>query len=97
VVPGRGEVVRMIVRTLEHWRELPHLRIAECAELAGVCERTIEAELPKMQTRTIGRIRFVTTDSFRRWIGETVEGQAKGRELDMQAERFADRMMRGMG
>lgn len=63
----------MIERTLEHWRELPHLRIRECAEIAGVGERTIEAELEKMETRTIGRIRFVTTESFRRWLGEPVE------------------------
>ena len=35
----------MIVRSLEHWRSLPHLRIRECAQIAGVGERTIEAPL----------------------------------------------------
>ena len=63
----------MIERTLEHWRQLPHLRIREAAEIAGVCERTIEAELAKMETRTIGRIRFVTVESFRRWLGEPID------------------------
>lgn len=72
----------MIRRTIEHWRELPHLRIRECAEIAGVGERTIEAELPKMETRTIGRIRFVTTESFRRWIGEPVNPPVR---LEMSA------------
>ena len=41
----------MIARTLEHWRSLPHLRIRECAEIAGVGERTIEAALGEMETR----------------------------------------------
>ncbi len=67
----------MISRSIEHWRELPHLRIRECAESAGVGERTIEAALDQMQTRTIVRIRFVTTESFRRWLGEPVESPVR--------------------
>lgn len=86
----------MIVRSLEHWRALPQLRIAEAAAIAGVGERTIEAELPKMETRTIGRIRFVTTDSFRRWLGEPVEAQRTAKVLDLKAERFADRVWKEM-
>lgn len=86
----------MIVRSLASWRELPHLRVSECAAIAGVGERTIEAELPKMETRTIGRIRFVTTDSFRRWLGEPVEAQRTAKVLDLKAERFADRVWKEM-
>ena len=66
-----------MTRSIEHWRALPQLRIAEAAAIAGVCPRTIEAALHQMETRTIGRIRFVTTDSFRRWIGETVEAKVR--------------------
>lgn len=84
----------MIVRSLEHWRSLPHLRIRECAQIAGVGERTIEAALDQMETRTIGRIRFVTTDSFRRWLGEDVEGHAKAAVVEIKAGRWADRVMR---
>ena len=87
----------MIVRTLEHWRSLPHLRIRECAEIAGVGERTIEAALGKMETRTIGRIRFVTTDSFRRWLGEDVAGVAQAEVVEIKARRKADAAMRRIG
>lgn len=87
----------MIVRSLEHWRFLPHLRIRECAEIAGVGERTIEAALDQMETRTIGRIRFVTTDSFRRWIGETVEEVRQAETVSPEVRRKVALIVRGMG
>jgi len=83
-----------VTRSIEHWRALPQLRIAEAAAIAGVCPRTIEAALDQMETRTIGRIRFVTTDSFRRWLGEDVEGHAKAAVVEIKAGRWADRVMR---
>lgn len=86
-----------MVRSIEHWRSLPHLRISECAEIAGVCERTIEAALDQMQTRTIGRIRFVTTASFRRWLGETVEEPVAMAPATARVQRNVARVMRGMG
>ena len=85
----------MIRRTLEHWRSLPQLRIAEAAAIAGVCPRTIEAALDQMETRTIGRIRFVTTDSFRRWIGETVEVETQAAPVSLAARRNVAKVMRG--
>lgn len=86
----------MISRSIEHWRSLPHLRISECAEIAGVCERTIEAALPQMETRTIGRIRFVTTASFRRWLGETVEEPVAMAPSSTRVRQHVARVMRGM-
>lgn len=86
----------MIERTIVHWRSLPHLRIRECAEIAGVGERTIEAALDQMETRTIGRIRFVTTLSFRRWLGETVEEPVSMAPPSQQVRQKLARMMRGM-
>lgn len=64
-----GETV--ISRDSIPWRELPHLRIAEAAELAGISLRNLEAAAEdELEFFTIGRIRFVRTDHFRRWIGD---------------------------
>ena len=56
------------------WRERPHLRIAEAAEIAGISERAMERQLVKsdLEIRRIGQVRFITTDSFRCWLGEEV-------------------------
>lgn len=86
-----------MTRSIEHWRALPQLRIAEAAAIAGVCPRTIEAALHQMETRTIGRIRFVTTDSFRKWLGETVEVETQSAPVSMAARRNVAKVMRGMG
>ena len=57
------------------WRELPHLRIEEAAEIAGVSRRTVTAAIKakRLETRHLGRIPMVPTAEFRRWIGEGVE------------------------
>ena len=56
------------------WRELPHLRIEEAAEIAGVSRRTVTAaiESNRLEVRHLGRIPMVPTAEFRRWIGEEV-------------------------
>ena len=60
-------------RTRIPWRELPHLRIAEAAEIAGISERAMERQLKSdLEIRRIGQVRFITTDSFRCWLGEEV-------------------------
>ena len=83
-----------MIRELKYWRALPHLRVAEAAAIAGISPRAMESYLPKMETRTIGRIRFITTDSFRAWLGEDVPGVAKAEEVERDAMRWADRRMR---
>jgi hypothetical protein len=83
-------------RAIEHWRAYPHLRIREAATIAGISPRAMESYLPKMETRTIGRIRFVTTDSFRAWLGEDVPGVAKAEEVERDAMRWADRRLKGV-
>ncbi len=61
----------MISRDAIPWRELPQLRVAEAAELAGLSlrgfEHAVEGEL---EVRRIGRVRFIRTEDFRRWIGD---------------------------
>lgn len=86
----------MISRTLTGWRELPHLRVRECAELAGISESAMEAYLPKLETRTIGRIRFVTTQSFRRWLGEEV-GEVATERVDERVSRRAMQILKRLG
>lgn len=86
----------MIERTLQYWRHLPQLRIKEAAAIPGVGERTIEAALDQMKTRTIGRIRFVTTESFRRWPGKDVTAIKAAEEIDREAHRRAARIIREM-
>lgn len=67
-----------MTRSLEHWRSLPLLRISEAAVITGVCPRVFEEHvMPKLQTRTVGRVRFVTTDSYRAWLGEDVATPAE--------------------
>jgi predicted DNA-binding protein (UPF0251 family) len=58
------------------WRELPHLRIAEAAEIAGISQRAMERELQgaDLEIRRIGQLRFITTESFRCWLGESDSG-----------------------
>ncbi len=57
-------------RTDIPWRDLPHLRVKEAAEIAGISEREMERHLnhEPLRLRHIGRIRFVTTRSFCEWI-----------------------------
>ncbi len=54
------------------WRERALLRVTEVAGLCGdIDERSLEAHvIPHVEVRMIGRIRMVTTESFRRWLGE---------------------------
>lgn len=87
----------MIERTLKDWRSLPHLKVREAAAIAGVCERTIEAAMGKMETRTIGRIRFVTTDSFRRWLGEDVPAVKAAETVTREADKWASSRLRRLG
>ena len=61
----------MITRDATPWRELPQLRVSEAAELAGISLRNLEAALgDELPTFLVGRLRFVRTDAFRRWIGD---------------------------
>jgi len=72
------------------WRELPHLRIEECAELSGLSRRT---------SRKLGRIPIVPTRDFRIWIGEITD--ADDPHADGSAgpaiEAKADRLIRKVG
>jgi len=74
-------------RTRIPWRELPHLRIAEAAEIAGISQRAMERELQDsdLKIRRIGQLRFITTDSFRCWLGECATA-APAPEPELSAE-----------
>lgn len=87
----------MTPRDLAQWRVYPHLRVREAATLAGISQRELETRLGEMEVRTIGRIRFVTTDSFRRWIGETVEEVRQAETVSPEVRRKVARIVRGMG
>ena len=86
----------MTPRDLAQWRVYPHLRVREAATLAGISQRELETRLSEMEVRTIGRIRFVTTDSFRRWIGETVEVVRQQEPVSPEVRRKVARIVRGM-
>lgn len=61
----------MNARTAIPWRDRPLLRVGEVAGLCGdIDERSLESHvIHHVEVRMIGRIRFVTTESFRRWLG----------------------------
>ena len=63
-----------IERTNIPWREQPHLRISEAAEIAGISGRAMERQLSEsvLEVRRIGQVRFITTNSFLIWLGEGV-------------------------
>lgn len=86
-----------MIRDLAQWRIYPHLRVREAATLAGISTREMETRLDEMEVRTIGRIRFVTTDSFRRWLRETVEVETQAAPVSLAARRNVAKVMRGMG
>ena len=54
------------------WRQLPHLRIDEAAEIAGVSRRTITGAVERdlLEVRHIGCVPVIPIAAFRRWIGE---------------------------
>ena len=54
------------------WRQLPHLRIEEAAEIAGVSRRTITSAIERelLEVRHIGCVPIIPILAFRRWIGE---------------------------
>lgn len=84
-------------RAIEHWRAYPHLRIREAATVAGISPRAMESYLAKMEVRWIGNVRFVTTESFRRWLGEDVPEEAKpGAVVSLAVRRKAAKVMREM-
>ena len=74
-------------RTRIPWRELPHLRIAEAAEIAGISQRAMERELQgaDLEIRRIGQLRFITTESFRCWLGEC-DGATPAPAPDLSAD-----------
>tara|TARA_R100000808_G_scaffold24854_1_gene58785 strand:- start:850 stop:1119 length:270 start_codon:yes stop_codon:yes gene_type:complete len=61
-----------IERTNIPWRELPHLRISEAAEIAGISRRAMERHIDdeSLEIRRIGQVRFITVPSFCCWLGE---------------------------
>lgn len=89
----------MIERTLEHWRELPHLRVKECATIAGISPREMENHMkdPSLSIRRIGKIRFVTTMSFRRWVGEDPESEANEPVISLSVRRKAKKLRGRLG
>ena len=89
----------MISREAIPWRELPQLRVAEAAELAGLSlrgfEHAVEGEL---EVRRIGRVRFVRTVEFRRWLGDLEErGEETAGEVSSDARRAARAFLRRVG
>ena len=61
----------VISRESTPWRDLPQLRVKEAAELAGLSLRGFEiAADGELEFRRIGRVRFVKTAEFRRWVGD---------------------------
>ena len=89
----------MISRDSTPWRELPQLRIGEAAELAGLSLRGFEAALEGvLEIRRIGRVRFVKTEDFRRWLGDLAELEAEDRpEVSSEARRAARAFLRSVG
>lgn len=83
------------------WRELPHLRIEEAAEIAGVSRRTVTAAIKarRLETRHLGRIPMIPTAQFRRWIGEEVAEADPLCEatIPAAANARADRLLRKVG
>lgn len=80
------------------WRELPHLRIEEAAEIAGVSRRTVCAAIAKeqLEVRHLGRIPMIPTGEFRRWIGEDLARADPQCEatIPSAAHAKADRLLR---
>jgi hypothetical protein len=82
------------------WRELPHLRIDEAAELSGFSRRTITQALKDqaLNSREVAGIRVIPTADFRRWIQDGEDsGSIVRPALLAIAENKADRLVRKMG
>ena len=88
-------------RTDIPWRELPHLRIEEAAEIAGVSRRTVTGaiEAKRLDVRHLGRIPMIPTADFRRWIGEDVVRTDPQCEAPIPTAAYAkaDRLLRKIG
>ena len=99
-VPG-GEEWLSIEREKIPWRELPHLRIEEAVEIAGVSRRTVTGaiEAKRLEVRHLGRIPMIPTAEFRRWIGEEVvesDPHSAG-TISTAAHAKADSLLRKVG
>jgi hypothetical protein len=72
------------------WRDLPHLRIEEAAEIAGVSRRTITKAIEQelLEMRRLGCVPVIPTIAFRRWIGE------EEADLDPHCDQPIDQMVR---
>jgi len=83
------------------WRELPHLRIEEAAEIAGVSRRTVTGaiEAERLEVRHLGRIPMIPMAEFRRWIGEEgVDSDPHCEEtISTAAHARADRLLQKVG
>jgi hypothetical protein len=72
------------------WRQLPHLRIEEAAEVAGVSRRTITSAIEResLEVRHIGCVPVISTIAFRLWIGEEEAG------IDPHCDQPVDQLVR---
>ena len=90
-----------IKRTDIPWRELPHLRIEEAAEIAGVSRRTVTKALEQgsLDVRHLGCVPLIPTIAFRRWIGEEVADHDPHRDqpIDQMVHAKARRLLGKVG
>jgi len=83
------------------WRDLPHLRIDEAAEIAGVSRGTVTGAIQaeRLEVRHLGRIPVIPVAEFRRWIGERIaESDPQCEEtISATAHVRADRLLGKVG